>query len=675
MKKEIIIALSALILSYSWSSYAQEQPSISQDSTEFQQLDEVVIEGKGTLTNKHTKVLSTIDGYLESNNNINMVKRGAYAWEPLINGMATERSIITIDGMRIYGACTDKMDPVTSYVEITNLSKADVQSGQSGSTHGATIAGGIDLVRQHSEFGPAGFKGTLFTGFESNNLQKILGTKLQFAHHKFYTDFDFTFRDAENYYAGKRTKVDYSQFSKYNLSGVVGVRLTDKQTLSGSVIYDRAWNVGYPALPMDVSLAEAIMGSVKYEYHELSKNIDHLEAKIYYNQITHIMDDTKRPVVPIRMDMPGWSKTAGFYTMLMGEKGKHYWKTNISGHYNYSLAEMTMYPNNPNEPDMFMLTWPGVDTYYTGFYAEDKIEWSDNWSSTITLGTGIHDNYLRDTFGYESLKIFYPDVEQNKLRWLKNGGFSTKYIVGRFNQTLGVAYAERAPSVSEGYGFYLFNSFDRYDYVGNPHMKNEKSLEFNASSTLIFPKVLVKLQANYFRLYDYIIGRPDSTLYSMNIGINGVKVYEQFKNADLFNVNFSFSYSIIPSLNLSGKAIYRYGQAGSIKLPQIQPFSYGTTLKFEMKDYVVEAIVEGALKQTSFSPEFGESAAPDYTILSLGASKLFNFSKTNQQLLVKIGVENLFDRYYRTFADWNKIPRMGRNFYVNLVYNFQVKKK
>ena len=44
-----------------------------------------------------------------------MVKRGSYAWEPLINGMATERTVITIDGMRIFGACTDKMDPITSY--------------------------------------------------------------------------------------------------------------------------------------------------------------------------------------------------------------------------------------------------------------------------------------------------------------------------------------------------------------------------------------------------------------------------------------------------------------------------------------------------------------------------------------------------------------------------------
>ncbi|MCC6448555.1 MAG: TonB-dependent receptor plug domain-containing protein, partial [Chitinophagaceae bacterium] len=112
-------------------------------------LEEVIITGKNNLSNKQTKILSSLDSYLESNAAINMIKRGAYAGEPFINGMATERSLITIDGMRIYGACTDKMDPITSYVEITNLSKANIQSGQSGAQHGATIAGSIDLVRKH----------------------------------------------------------------------------------------------------------------------------------------------------------------------------------------------------------------------------------------------------------------------------------------------------------------------------------------------------------------------------------------------------------------------------------------------------------------------------------------------------------------------------------------------
>src|SRR5690606_28572965 len=96
-------------------------------------LEELIITGTSkTLDQKQAKSLATIDEFLEQSSKINMVKRGGYAWEPLINSMATERTVITIDGMRIFGACTDKMDPITSYVEVSNLSKAEVISGQQG---------------------------------------------------------------------------------------------------------------------------------------------------------------------------------------------------------------------------------------------------------------------------------------------------------------------------------------------------------------------------------------------------------------------------------------------------------------------------------------------------------------------------------------------------------------
>src|SRR5574338_1687276 len=76
------------------------------------------------------KMAVSVDEFLASSDNISFIKRGAYAWEPLLNNMSTERSTITIDGMHVFGACTDKMDPITSYVESNNLSTIDIKSGQ-----------------------------------------------------------------------------------------------------------------------------------------------------------------------------------------------------------------------------------------------------------------------------------------------------------------------------------------------------------------------------------------------------------------------------------------------------------------------------------------------------------------------------------------------------------------
>ena len=647
---------------------AQMDTTWHKDSIQPIQLDNIVVIGQQNLSNKKTKILSSLDGYLESNNSVNMIKRGAYAWEPMLNGMATERSVITIDGMRIYGACTDKMDPVTSYVEITNLSKANIHSGAAGSSSGATIAGAIDLVRRQSGFSNAGFKGNIFTGLETSNMQKIAGTTLQYATKKIFTDFDFTYRDANNYKAGGGKEVFYSQFTKYNASAIVGWKLSEHRQLTTSAIYDRATDVGYPALPMDVSLAEAFMGSVQYQQHHISPTIDNWETKLYFNSVTHIMDDSKRPIVPIRMDMPGWTKTGGFYSKLNGSKNNQEWMLNLSGHYNTSLAEMTMYSNNPNEKDMFMLTWPGVHTLFSSLFFEDNITINPKWSAVFSIGSGIQNNAVKKELGLESLRIFYPGMQSGHTRWLKNISAKINHQQSNWQHSLGLGYGERAPSVSEGYGFYLFNSFDRFDYIGNPSMKNEKSWELNASSSFTTSRISVKMQANYFKISDYIIGKPHSDLIAMTIGANGVKIYEQLPKANIFNANVFVAWQLSKKLQLSGKAVYRLGKADSINLPLIQPFSYGTTLQFQKGRFFAEASMEGSLVQTNYSATFGETAAKAYTIFNISASSPIIFAK--QKIVLKVGAENILDKYYTTFSDWNRIPRLGRNVFVNIVYGF-----
>lgn len=139
----------ALLLS-GLSSAGQTVPA-QKDSVKVQELSGVIVISRQASRNKNSNLLSTLDQYLSSHEQVDLIKRGAYAWELMLNGLSSERSVITIDGMRIYGACTDKMDPVSSYVETTNLSRADVKNGQSGNAHGTSIGGSLDLVRKKSD--------------------------------------------------------------------------------------------------------------------------------------------------------------------------------------------------------------------------------------------------------------------------------------------------------------------------------------------------------------------------------------------------------------------------------------------------------------------------------------------------------------------------------------------
>lgn len=668
MLRNIILGIICLFVSVGL--FAQNSKSASADTFQIIKFPEVIVISTKSVTDMAIKPLATLDSYLETASTVNMLRRGSYAWEPFINNMSSERSVISIDGMRIYGACTDKMDPVTSYVEITNLEKANIHNGQCGAT-GATIAGSLDLVRKKSFFGNSILSGTMFSGFETNNQQKIIGSALSYSGAKLFTDIDFTFRDAGNYKAGgaENEEILYSQFTKYNLSAIAGYLVGENQHIEASVIYDRAIDVGYPALPMDVSLAKALIASIEYVRYHLSPLIHQWQTKFYYNDITHIMDDSKRPDVPVRMDMPGWSTTIGFYTLLQGANEKHSWKANFSGHHNKSLAEMTMYSNNPEEKDMFMLTWPGVYTNYLDFYVEDNYHFATNWAANLNAGIAIHQNMVYSDFGLKSLQIFFPDIDKNNTRFLKRVAVSLEYQDLPWNYDIGFGYGERAPSVSEGYGFYLFNSFDRYDYIGNPKMRNEKSIAVNSGISFTHDKFSAKLSASYFYITDFIIGIPHSKLSSMTIGAAGVKIYQQIANANILNLVADLNYHLTENLVWSNNLSYSYGIGDSINtLPLLQPFMYSSKLGYYKNTFSAEASFDAATEKHKFNIGFGELAVPPYSIVNLSASYRFVFIK--QTLLLKIGAENLFDKKYTTFADWNRLLRMGRNFYLNLVWTF-----
>jgi len=663
MKK---IAITILALSTGIPGYAQDaQQEIQRDTTA---LDEVTITAMAKRKiETEMKMAVSVDEFLASSDNISFIKRGAYAWEPLLNNMSTERSTITIDGMHIFGACTDKMDPITSYVESNNLSTIDVASGQEGNMHGATVAGSIDLKRKSTPFGlEKSWSGAYQAGFESNNNQFFNLGNLSYSSDKLVADASIAFRKAGNYADGKGNKVNHSQYQKFNTSLGLAYKTGELSSVRVDAIFDQANDVGFPALPMDLWLSRAIITSAAYKQLFEEGLVRAWDTKVYFNAMEHYMDDTKRPENLVHMDMPGWSTTYGLVSQANLKRDNYRADIQLNAYQNLSIAEMTMYPQDRSKKTMFAYSWPWVTTRFAGLSMNNSWDISDN--STINAGGSLGWHYNRSKY-VEFNWIFHPGTPQEKNRLLPSLHASYALQINQFDFSAGVGYGHRAPSVSEAYGYYIYNSFDRYDYVGNPDLKNEVSYELNASAGYTTGRLGIEAKANYFHIENYIVGQILSLGSPMNYQSVGVKGYTSLDYARLFNLSVNAHYDILPHLHWKGTLSYaRAADDKGGNLPFIRPLSYQTSLHFMHQGFGIQASVNGDFAQEHFSPEYGEDHTPAYTVWNLSADYTFRFNKYSA--VIQVGAENLFDAYYSTYADWGNIPRMGRNIFTSLKFNF-----
>jgi len=182
-------------------------------------------------------------------------------------------------------------------------------------------------------------------------------------------------------------------------------------------------------------------------------------------------------------------------------------------------------------------------------------------------------------------------------------------------------------------------------------------------------KFSAKWTATHFYISDYIIGVPQIVLSPMTIGAEGIKIYEQLDYANIFNTAVDIGYKFSDRFNWTNQVSYRNRTAKDItRLPLIQPLSYNSTASYTAETWSFGISINGAARQ-EVNADFGERPLPSYCIAGVNASK--RFALVNQNLVLKAGIENLLDADYTTFADWNRIPRMGRNFFLHVVYDFR----
>jgi iron complex outermembrane recepter protein len=605
---------------------------------------------------------SSTEEFLKKLSGVSLIRRGAYGEDPIIRGLGNGQINLTVDGMRMFSACTDRMDPVTSYLDATNLSSVDGITDITASAFGSTFGGSINLILQKPQVAKerlTGFGGLQFgssaRGIATYGVMNASGKTSGYR-------FGVTHRKAGNYRSGRGGEVSYSQFEKLQISTAGKWATGSYDTLTAEMILDDGWNIGFPALPMDVGSARARIFAVTFERVDPWWILHSLKVKGYHNRIRHTMDDSARPDVVMPMDMPGSSYTSGIFAEgdvhIFHEHG-----TTMKLEYfsNTSSADMIMYPAEGNP--MYTQTAPQTTTHTAGYFLQQRVNLTGTNKLMLTLRADVVSQFLRDGPGRRQWEVMAAEIAPRTIEVVSSMGisYSTKPTVSTL-VNIQASYGERAPGNNERYGYFLFNRFDGFDYIGNPFLGKESAL--NAEGTLRWFLKNVELNITPYtkRINNFIFSGIQNQLSTMTPGAQGVKQYTNIDYATVNGADMVILLQPFRTLQWINTLKYTRGTTSDGEpLPLMPPLRVSSSINYTHQRFEFQADVEHASRQRRVSKTFGEDVTPSFCVLGVRAGW-----KRNDKLTINAGVDNLFDRKYHAHLDWGNIPRPGRNIYIDV---------
>jgi iron complex outermembrane receptor protein len=602
-----------------------------------------------------------------------------------LNGFSGGQLNVTIDGMKMFGACTDKMDPVTSYIEPTNLEKITIKQGTGGCENGCNIGGTVDMSLLEPNVKSAiPFYSSLGVGYESVSKSRNVLFSSGYSKQKWAFGFDGVYRKNGNYTDGNNKTIPFSQFQKANIHSVLRYVPDSIHSFKLDLLYDDARNVGYPALPMDVGVAKATLVALEYQRNSKIQ----LKAKVYFNTIRHVMDDSKRDslyllknppegksdTVYMRMDMPGKSSTLGAYIQVtIPWNDKNRLTIKADNYTNNSVAEMTMhmrYAGFAPESPMYMQTWPDMLRNVAGIFAQNTTIISGNLLLLVNGRIDYNTDVLQSEYGQQQFSVFNYSLPKKQSKLVKSINVSSQYHLTKSLSTVAtIGYSERMPTIGERLGFYLFNAYDGYDYIGNPYLNSEKSNFFRLAFLLSSPRLKANFSQSLSFLNDYIMGVTDSQIPAMNFYAKGTRLYKNIPKARLYSADLQVLYNPMDVLSIFVSSKFTLGEISKGEpMPLIAPLNNVMAVQYQKGDVMLQAECENSLAQKRVNQEYGERETPSFTVFNIKGG--YTIKMSQHAIDASFGVTNILNKAYYAHLDWGRINRPGRSFGLFLKYSF-----
>lgn len=636
--------------------------------------DEVVVVGdKFDIDQSNSlKLLNSTEDILKSNNSVELIRRANFASEAMVRGYSQGQLNVTIDGMRMFSACTDKMDPITSYVEVENLKLSEVNADKSDMSNGVSVGGSINLVTQKPKFGD-NFGVVLDNSYNTASKFYDVKGKLTASNDYLSSLLTYSVKRAGNYTAGNNSLVQNSGFKKENVKFNLMHRISDNATQGLEYIYDHSSDVGFPSLIMDTRRTNMDMLSYQLSFKNLTNSILKWDTRLYYNSVKHFMDDYDRSEAEIRnrevmpgMNMPMYGTTSTYGLVSKGKLlvGGNILQLSADLYKMNAFADMKMKPLDKSS-EMYLINLGDIDTYSGGLSAGYYVQLDTALLMKLSGRADFTSREVKSDFAKAITQTYWSDnFSISKLSF--NASAEFKYSINseqELNTT--ISRVERVPTHLESFGFYTYNISDNSFYIGNPTLDKEKSYSVNL--TYNYSPSIFKLNVNLFydHIDDYIAGVITDIIPVGENFPQDFKLFENIGGAYVTGIEASISLPISDKFSAMTKVRYQYSHSAKFNesLPFTPPLSGVINLSYVNADYISSISAEFANAQHNLSKHIqNEDNTPGYVILNWR-----NNYSLSDMFTLRFGVENILDKYYYTHYSINNLPSLGRNFYLGLV--------
>ncbi|MDN0086757.1 TonB-dependent copper receptor [Yersinia nurmii] len=228
--------------------------------------------------------------YLKTIPGFSQIRNGGTNGDVVFRGMFGSRLKILTDGAETLGTCPSRMDAPTSYISPESYDLLTVVKGPQSVLWGAGASAGTVLFeRERPRFEQTGVtgNGSLLVGSNGRwdkNLDVSLGGE------QGYLRMMGNQSQAGDYKDGVGNRVP-SRWDKWNTDLALGWT-PDEDTLLEMTMGKGDGEARYAGRGMDGSQFKRESLGARFEKNHIGEVLDKIEAKIYYNYVNHVMDNS-----------------------------------------------------------------------------------------------------------------------------------------------------------------------------------------------------------------------------------------------------------------------------------------------------------------------------------------------------------------------------------------------